>query len=95
MTDLEVEHREKQHEFVADTPSGPAYVSYSRPDDATIEIRHTVVPDDEEGRGLASALVRAAIEYARRQRLRVVPTCSFARGWFERHPGERDVLKGD
>jgi len=48
---------------------------------------HTEVPVELEGRGLAGALVAAAVDRAAREGLTVVPLCPFARGWLERHPG--------
>jgi len=92
MTDVDVEHRESGRRFVARTPSGLAFVSYVRPDDGTIELQHTVVPRADRGRGIGSALVRTAVSYARDQGLRVVPTCPFVKAWFEKNPGERDVV---
>jgi uncharacterized protein len=47
---------------------------------------HTEVPDALEGRGIGSALVRAAIDVAVAQDLTVVPLCPFARWWLERYP---------
>ncbi len=47
---------------------------------------HTEVPVELEGRGLAGALVTAAVDRAAREGMRVVPLCPFARGWLGRHP---------
>jgi len=47
---------------------------------------HTSVPDELEGRGVGGMLVRAAIARAAQEGLTVVPLCSFARRWLERHP---------
>jgi predicted GNAT family acetyltransferase len=49
-------------------------------------IVHTGVPDELAGRGIAGALVRAAVSRAREQRLTVVPWCPFARKWLQDHP---------
>ena len=38
------------------------------------------------GRGIAGALVRAAVEYAKAQGLKVDPQCSHADGWMQKHP---------
>jgi predicted GNAT family acetyltransferase len=91
MSDVQVEHRESGRRFVARTPSGLAFVSYVRPDDATIELQHTVVPTADRGQGIGGALVRTAVGYAREQGLRVVPTCPFVKAWLEKNPHERDV----
>ncbi|MFN8077650.1 MAG: GNAT family N-acetyltransferase [Kineosporiaceae bacterium] len=59
-----------------------------------IVFTHTVVDPAFEGQGLASALVRAALDDVRRRgRGAVVPQCSFVRGYLDRHPAEADVVE--
>lgn len=47
---------------------------------------HTEVAPAVEGRGIGSALVRAALAWAGERRLTVVPRCSFVRLYMQRHP---------
>ena len=54
-------------------------------------ILHTGVPPEVGGRGIAGELVRAALEAARRAGWKVVPACSYASVWMERHPEFADV----
>ena len=51
-----------------------------------VAVRHTIVPDEISGRGIASALVKAAYDYALANGLVPVATCSYAVVWLERHP---------
>ncbi|MFM8334844.1 MAG: GNAT family N-acetyltransferase [Opitutaceae bacterium] len=51
-----------------------------------IVLTRTFVPPELRGRGLAERLVRAALEFARTERLRVVPACSYVAVFVERHP---------
>ena len=44
------------------------------------------------GTGAASRLMQQIADYARAEKLVVVPRCSYARAWFERHPEAEDVL---
>jgi hypothetical protein len=53
---------------------------------------HTVVPEVLEGQGVGSALVRAALEWARAEGLKVVPACSFFAGYMARHLETQDLL---
>jgi predicted GNAT family acetyltransferase len=53
---------------------------------------HTQVPHHLEGRGIAAALVRAALEHARAEGLRIEPACSYVRGYMQRHPETHDLL---
>ena len=65
--------------------SGSAYLSYERSGNS-IDLQHTVVPKELEGRGVGGALVRAAITFARDEGLELVVTCPFAKKWLEKHP---------
>ena len=60
--------------------------------DAVMTITHTGVPPQVGGRGIAAALVQAAMEAAREEGWRVVPACSYAAAWLQRHPGYQDLL---
>lgn len=51
-----------------------------------LDITHTGVPGAIGGRGIAGKLVAAAVEFARSEDLTVVPSCSYAREWLDRHP---------
>ena len=46
---------------------------------------HTEVLGGHEGRGVASQLVRSALDDVRRQQLKVLPLCPFVAGWMQRH----------
>ena len=49
---------------------------------------HTFVPSEMRGKGVAEALVRAALADARSHRRRVVPQCSYVAKFIERHPAD-------
>ncbi|MEO8365570.1 MAG: GNAT family N-acetyltransferase [Pseudoxanthomonas sp.] len=60
--------------------------------DGRIVIDHTGVPEAIGGRGVAGALVKAALEYARAEGLRVVPACSYSASYIQRHPEYADLV---
>ena len=62
-----------------------AELQYRRRGDRLVII-HTEVPPALEGRGIAGALIAAAVNRAVRENLTVVPLCPFARSWLARHP---------
>jgi uncharacterized protein len=53
---------------------------------------HTGVPPQLEGRGIASAIVQAALDHARAQGHKVRPDCSYVARWMQRHPAYLDLL---
>ena len=56
-----------------------------------ITITHTGVPPAIAGRGVAGALVHAAVEFARGAGLKVVPACAYAEAWMRRHREYADL----
>jgi hypothetical protein len=56
---------------------------------------HTEVDSDEEHSGLGGTLVRAALDDVRSKGETVVPSCSFVRGWIERHAEYRDLVDAE
>jgi uncharacterized protein len=55
-------------------------------------LTHTRVPDELQGRGIASALIAEALEHARNEGLKIDPLCSFARVYMQRHPEAQSLL---
>jgi predicted GNAT family acetyltransferase len=53
-----------------------------------IVFTHTEIDDEFEGRGLGSALIRAALDTARQRGLAVRPDCPFVRAYIARHPDD-------
>lgn len=57
-----------------------------------ISFTHAEVASAFEGRGLASILVRRALDDARRRGLAVKPFCPFVRGYIVRNPEYLDLV---
>ena len=55
---------------------------------------HTEVSPKFEGRGIAAALARFALDDARRRGLRVIATCPYVQRHLERHPEDGDIVVG-
>ena len=63
------------------------------PFEGGINLTHTYVPRALEGQGIASALTKYALEYARENHLKIIPSCSFIRTYLKRHPEYEDLVK--
>jgi len=89
---LDVTHNAAHHQFEADTPAGLALAAYER-EGATVVFTHTEVPEEAEGQGVASALTRAALDWARTEGLSVVPMCPFFAAYMARHRETHDLVR--
>ena len=85
-----VTHNLAATQFEIHTDAGVALLTY-RPSGTTLDLMHTEVPKSNEGGGYGSALVRAALDYARLNHLTVIPTCSFVRAYMRRHHAYDDL----
>lgn len=55
-------------------------------------VTHTGVRPAFEGRGLASRLVRRALDDVRAEQILVVPQCSYVAAYLDRHPQDQDLV---
>ena len=69
-----------------------AVLDYRRSPDV-LHLLHTEVPPSLEGSGYGSALVRAAMETAKREGVGVGPVCAFVRRYLQRHPEYADLVR--
>ncbi|MHC1480397.1 GNAT family N-acetyltransferase [Frateuria aurantia] len=87
-----VRHQEAAQSFEIDIDGQRCYLDYELAD-GVMTITHTVVPDALAGRGLAGQLTEQALDVARQRGWRVVPVCSYAAAWIERHPECADLVE--
>ena len=88
---LPIVHQAEASRFEARLPDGLALCVYRRDGDVLL-LTHTEVPVALEGRGIAAALVRATLDWARTEGLRVRPLCSYVAAYMRRHPETQDLL---
>lgn len=56
-------------------------------------IDHTFVHESLRGQGIADRLLHAAADFLREQGKQASPLCSYAVGWFEKHPEYAALLQ--
>lgn len=91
---MNIEHYPEKQIFQTTADGETARLMY-RISNGTLDVRHTIVPDEINGRGIASALVKAAYDYALANELVPMATCSYAVVWLERHPGYKGKIGKD
>lgn len=85
-----------------DGPTGGRYVTtvngheaemtYSRAGSTRIIIDHTGVPRELGGMGVGKVLVLRAVEDARKDGIKIIPLCPFAKAQIEKNKDWQDVL---
>lgn len=82
---MEVIHDKENNRFVININGLESFVEYSLYENV-MDLYHTYTPPQLRGKGLAEKVVRAAIEYAKKNKLKVIPSCSYVAVFMQRHP---------
>ena len=92
-TDLTVTRDLDRSRYVA-YAGGPVvagFIDYRETGELVVLV-HTEVDPSFEGRGVGSALARAALDDIRERRLKALVVCPFIRSWLRRHDEYVDVI---
>jgi uncharacterized protein len=86
-----VRDNKAKHRFELDVEGAMAFANY-RLAPSTVTITHTETPRALRGRGIASELVKGALELIRTDGLKVVAGCGFVVEYLQKHPEFSDLV---
>jgi predicted GNAT family acetyltransferase len=84
-------HNETENRFEAGSAPNLAKLEY-RLESSAMNIVHTEVPAEYQGQGLAGKLATSALEWARAQGLKVIPSCPYVKSYIAKHPEFADLV---
>ena len=91
MAPATVHDNKAQSRFELNVEGAIAFANY-RLAPSTVVITHTETPRTLRGRGIASALVKGALELIRADGLKVVAGCGFVVDYLQKHPEFSDLV---
>ena len=74
----------ESHRLELEVAGSVAFIEYKVSQDKLFLI-HTEVPPELEGRGVASAIVQKALQYAKDNNYKIIPICPFVQSYLNRH----------
>ena len=90
---IQQEEKEKLGSFyIEENGNRIAELAYTWRSDDLMSLDHTEVDESLEGKGVGSALVEHAVNFAREKNIKIKLYCPFATKVFERHKEYHDVL---
>jgi uncharacterized protein len=75
---MEIKHDKELQKFYFIESGKECYAKYMMDDSKTINILKVYVHPDLRNQGFAGKLAKAALDYAKENNLKVIPTCSYA-----------------
>lgn len=93
---MEIKHEDNGKKgafFIGQDGKRAAEMTYTMAGETRMIIDHTGVEDSLRGTGAGKKLVAAGVEYARANKLTVLPLCSFAKAIIDKTQEFQDVLK--
>jgi predicted GNAT family acetyltransferase len=91
MADVTVTDNPAAGRYEVNLDGDTAFAEYSLAQGVMI-LPHTVVPTAFEGKGVGSALAKAALGRARAEGRKVIPTCPFIAAYIQKHPEWHDIV---
>jgi len=91
--DIEVRHNAGAERFETAVEGHDCVLDYTLAD-GVIAMNRVYVPPPVEGRGIAGAITRYALDYSRDRGWKVVPRCPYVAAWIKRHPDYEELVAG-
>lgn len=84
-------HEKENERFVIYNEGNEVYVEYTMRNNE-IDLNHTYTNPALRGKGLAAHVVRAALEFAKENNLKVIPTCSYVQSFIAKNDQYKELV---
>lgn len=91
---ITIQHDAQEQRFYAklDGKEVDAELTYSLPQEKTMNFNHTYVAEELRNMKIAEQLATTSLAYARENGYSVVTTCAYMAAFVKRHPEYQDLL---
>lgn len=87
----EVVHDMEKMMFFIELDGYRSYMKYRKISDTVLEYYTTFVPEELRGKSLAQIIVKTALEFARKNNMKVIPACSFVDKYIQANNEYHDL----
>ncbi|MEX0916039.1 MAG: GNAT family N-acetyltransferase [Wenzhouxiangellaceae bacterium] len=89
----DVQHNPDHNRFETSVDGHQCVLDYTLDEDV-ISMNRVYVPPPVEGKGIAGAITRHALDYSREQGWKVIARCPYVAAWIKRHPEYQNLIAG-
>ena len=90
---MEIKHDITNQRFYTMVEGREAYLQYLIVDKNVLNYYKTYVPNELRGKSIAGKIVEAALNYARENNLKIIPSCSYVDIFIERNKNFEDLVE--
>lgn len=80
---IDVKHDQNEKKFYSMISGMECLMEYDWLDDGKMNITHTYVPPELRNQGIAEAILTYAAKYALKNKIKIIPVCSYAERFFK------------
>ncbi|RPI65847.1 MAG: N-acetyltransferase [Ignavibacteriales bacterium] len=88
---MQVKHDKEARKFYLTNDGKDSYLLYMLQDNI-MNIYRTYVPVEQRSQGLAANVVKAALDFAKENNFKVIPTCSYTDFFIKKNKEYEDLL---
>ena len=92
--EIKFSNNEPGKQFLVHTQGAKGRIEYEKPVHNHLELYHTEIDQELKGQGIASVLVKRALEYCQANNWKVTPTCTYVAAYIHRHPEFQHLVAG-
>lgn len=89
---MDIKQDKKNQEFVFDENGNKGHLKYNQLNSNVLDYQSTFIDEEIRGKGYGKALVKYALEYARENNLKIVPTCRMVSTYISRNDQYKDLI---
>ncbi len=90
---MEITNDKTNNIFVVKIDGKEAYLRYAFRGEDVIDFVYTYTPPELRGKGLAEKIVREGFNYAKKNNLKVIPTCPYINYFLSKNEEFMNLLK--
>lgn len=89
---MDIKHDEKNQKFILDEKDKSGHLKYERLNSEVLNYQSTFIDEEIRGKGYGKALVKYALDYAKNNNLKILPTCKMVSTYISRNDQYKSLI---
>lgn len=90
---MDLSIKQDKNRFYVEINGKTSELQYKKIDEKTLDYQRTFVPEELREQGIAGKIVKHALEYAKENDYKIIPSCDFVQHYIDQHPEYKGLIK--